>query len=129
MSIIENWKDLDVTVVVEVEDYCVSFKIYEVIGWTQGASGEWDVPDYQRDDAKDCGDWTDSVDDAELFMRGFVKWDGCSNWSFDSTQKCMYHACGRPGLTRIGEVMARCWDWTARTLPTWDKTLTVEQRA
>jgi hypothetical protein len=125
----EIWKELDVTVVAVVEGHSVDFKVYEVQGWVQSESGEWDVPEYEAADAKDFGDSVDSPEGATPLMQGYVKWDGCSNWSFPSTEKCMYHACGRPGLTRVGEVMARCWDWTAQILPAWDKTITAEQRA
>ncbi len=127
----ESWRELDVTVVAVVEPYSVDFKVYEVQGWGESGegTGDWSVPTYEATDAKDCGDWVDSVEGATPLMHGYVKWDGCSNWSFPSTEKCMYHACGRPGLTRLGDVMARCWDWTAQLLPTWDKTLTQEQVA
>ena len=55
----------------------------------------------------------------DLFASGFVKWDGCSNWSFHQDTH-MHHACRREGLTAVGDILARCWDASAGLMPnTW----------
>lgn len=45
-------------------------------------------------------------------IAGYVKWDGCSNWNFPSTNDCMFHGCERSDLTDFGELMAICRDMT-----------------
>jgi len=53
---------------------------------------------------------------AEPEFTGTVKWDGCSDWNF----RYSYHGCCRENLTAVGEVMARCWDWTSELLENFD---------
>lgn len=96
------------------EDYYVEFKIYDVVG-------------YELDNESDCGQstsvyrtiedpyrkYTQKLEEAEIFLKGTVKWDGCSNWLFPD--ECV-HGCSREDLSRIGEVMAYCYDWTDRLI-------------
>jgi hypothetical protein len=57
----------------------------------------------------------------EQFAHGFVKWDGCSNWSFHHGS-CMFHSCDRERLSAIGDILAMCWDRSAELMPdTWWK--------
>ena len=109
-------KDLDFMVVATVKDRCVEFNVYDIVGYVEGAvKGVFDVPRF--------ADGYDAIEDitaANRFLRGRVKWDGCSDWNFDEQDRCMLHACDRNGLQRMGEVMARCWDWTAELLPNFD---------
>lgn len=99
-------QDLSFTVIAMVHSHSVVFTIYEIMAWEEG-----DVPLY--------GDYSDSLETAAVFLHGSVKWDGCSNWHFDAQDACMLHGCSREDLTRMGEVMGRCWDWAAQLLPNW----------
>lgn len=37
----------------------------------------------------------DTFDEADVYMHGFVKWDGCSHFMFnDNAKNCMLHVCG-----------------------------------
>ena len=54
-------------------------------------------------------------EDGEPEMSGGVKWDGCSNW--ETSSECMLHRCDRDGLLKLGQIMARCWEWTSNNLP------------
>lgn len=97
------------TVVAEPHSHHVSFTIYEIVGWSEGTvPGVFDVPE-----------WENALDlaDAEVYLHGDVKWDGCSNWHFDEQDRCMLHGCSRGDLQNLGEVMAQCWDWAAELLP------------
>jgi len=85
-------EDLGFTIVAFTDgDYMVDFHVYEI----------------------DC------EEGAEPYLHGHVKWDGCSNWHFDEQDRAMLHCCSREDLTRIGEVMAACWDWAAELCPKW----------
>jgi len=109
-------KDLDFMVVAAVKDHCAEFDVYDITGYIDGAEkGVFDVPLFDDGYAG-----TKYINLAYRYLRGRVKWDGCSDWNFDEQDRCMLHACDRNGLQRMGEVMARCWDWTAELLPNWD---------
>lgn len=68
---------------------CVNWKIWEIGYWEKDVAFKGD-----------------------LFADGFIKWDGCSNWSFQ-TEQCMFHACDRERLVAVGEALAKCWDESA----------------
>lgn len=53
----------------------------------------------------------------ELWLRGHVKWDGCSNWSF--RDDVMLHFCSRDQLVDVGTLLALCFDYTSKVLPNW----------
>jgi len=113
---IRHMKDLDFTIMATVKDYCVEFNVYDIVGYGEGAvKGVFDVPLFAHDYTG-----VEDIAAADRFLHGRVKWDGCSDWHFDEQDKCMLHACDRKGLQRLGEVAARCWDWTAELLPNWD---------
>lgn len=97
-----HFKDIAYAAVVRLEEeyrLAVYFDIYEIAGETSDG-----VMLYGENAV-------DHVEDAEIYLSGSVKWDGCSNWNFDEQDRgTMLHACSRRHLTNMGEVMARCWD-------------------
>lgn len=50
-----------------------------------------------------------TVEEAEVFLRGSIKWDGCSNFYFPG----MTHRCDRAGLASIGILLGRIFDQCA----------------
>jgi len=117
-SLIKHLPELDFTIVAVTHEYRVDFKIYAVLGWGEGsAPGVYDVPEFYTTE-NDC--LTESIQEAELYLHGEVKWDGCSNWHFDEQDRVMLHGCSRQDVLRFGEVMATCWDWAAKIFgPAW----------
>lgn len=108
--------DLQFTVVATVHSHWVDFAIYDMVSWADDtpawcalveSGGGGRVP-------------VDSLEEAEVYLHGSVKWDGCSNWHFDEQDRVMLHGCGRADVQRFGDVMAMCWDWTAKLLPSWN---------
>jgi hypothetical protein len=116
--LIKHLPELDFTIVAVTYEYRVDFKIYEVIGWAEGATlGVYDVPEFYTTENDRL---TESIQEAELYLHGEVKWDGCSNWHFDEQDRVMLHGCARQDVLRFGEVMAACWDWAAEIFgPSW----------
>lgn len=79
--------------------YSVEVKVWQI--------SFWDGPQF------------DVANKGELFVEGFIKWDGCSNWTFH-TERCMHHHCDREGLEAIGDILAKCWEACAEIIPeTW----------
>lgn len=108
---VRHFPDIGYTVVAEAHSHHVSFKVYEVFGTDSNGIVLWKASDTFGN--APC----DKLEDAEVYLHGDVKWDGCSNWHFDEQDRVMLHGCSRGDLTNIGEVMARCWDWTKEVLP------------
>lgn len=115
-KIIKHFKDLDFTVVAEPNSHYVDYIIYDIKGWVEGDTpGVFDKPlwgDYQVD--------VDDLENAEPYIHGEVKWDGCSNWHFDEQDRIMLHGCCKKDIQRFGDVLARCWEWTAELCPSFD---------
>lgn len=110
--------DLGFTIIATVYSHWVEFILYEIKGWDSSGAPHWN-----RKDA-DTWDPVDSLEESEPYLHGDVKWDGCSNWHFDEQDRVMLHGCGRHDLTKIGEVMGFCWDWTAELCPYWSQSVT-----
>jgi hypothetical protein len=92
-------------------DHWIDFRIYEVAGETdQGA------PLYPTGD----GDFVEDTDTAEELGHGHIKWDGCSDWDFN-TDDCMKHFCGREDVQRFGRMMEHLYDIAAEKMPSYNK--------
>jgi hypothetical protein len=117
-SLIKHYKELNFTVVATPDTHHVNFKVYDITGWEQSSDSKlWDVPCWGTD-------FSSTLDQAEVYLHGSVKWDGCSNWHFDEQERVMLHGCERQQITRYGEVLGLCWDWTAELCPNWNSLIT-----
>ena len=94
-------------------DILVEVVVYEVVGRS--------VPENEvllpRKGAIASGDHASGIDDAEVYLRGDIKWDGCSNWSFDNGGT-MLHFCGPENAVLIGEVFRRVYNIAKEMLDT-----------
>ena len=116
----ERWfEDLDFYGVARVYDYYVEFIVYEVCRGGTTLDKEDDVFLFPSHGSFALNDTVTNFKEAQPYLHGDVKWDGCSNWDIDELNRCMIHGCSREDLLAIGEVMAKCWDWTSEILPAW----------
>lgn len=60
---------------------------------------------------------TDDVSQAEIYLSGGVKWDGCLNWTFDEQERCMLHFCGAKDAVQIGELFRQLYLIAAEVMP------------
>jgi hypothetical protein len=114
MKIAKILLDLGYTIVPEVHDYHVEFKVYKFV-CEQGG-----VFEYQKADSESMN-LTTNLDEAEVYLRGSVKWDGCSNWHFDEQDRVMLHFCDHGDLLNLGVVMATCWEMAEELCPNFDR--------
>jgi len=99
---------MNYTIKAEPSEYWVKYLIYEVAGYTLEPAK---TPLYGEE-------FTTRIEDGYLIASGEVKWDGCSNWEFNT--EVMLHGCNREDLEAIGRALAECWDMTATLCPHWD---------
>ena len=109
------FEDIYYAVLAIPEEYRVEYKIYVL----EGFSGPDGSPLFHRKDSRVSPDSVETIEEADIYAHGSVKWDGCSNWYFDEQDRCMLHGCDRYHLTNLGEVLARCWDMTKDLCPAW----------
>lgn len=110
------------TIAYTVQSHWVDFDVYEIVAHSESEPGKFDVPEYQEIDAVSNLPGVKDLSKAEKFWHGSIKWDGCSNWDFN-TESCMAHFCGKEDAMMIGKLMGRMYEITAEKLPTYDKSV------
>lgn len=55
------------------------------------------------------GPETTDLGEAEVFLHGMLKWDGCMSYSVGGSDYHA-HACTREELIAVGELLAGIWD-------------------
>ncbi len=84
-------------------EYRTRFEVYKIAGTQDDGTLLYD-----RKGATSWPDPVETLDEAQMFLSGDVKWDGCSNWVFEEPP--MIHFCSRQELVDVGLVLAACWD-------------------
>ena len=59
-----------------------------------------------------------SIDEAEVFVSGYIKWDGCANLQFED--KGYLHFCSKEEAENVGKMFGRLYDLAKSMLPTPD---------
>lgn len=116
------------TIAWEVHEHKVSFRAYAIIADSMtDEHGQVDPrPLYHRRGAEDGMDMTFEMSEADVYMAGNVKWDGCSEVTFGEDEDGL-HLCGRGCWSdhvrlvahiwhRAGELMQRVEDFKPLTL-------------
>ncbi len=116
------WTDIGWAVRVQI-DGSLKFEACEI------ASTEWwldgvhhTTPLYERAGALSSGEDTEDIAEAEIVFSGFVKWDGCSHWQWN-TEHCMWHGCGLESIQHMGEAMRRVFILASERVAAWDHDL------
>ena len=86
-------------------EYSMTFEVFEVAGW-------------------ECDEQHTPID-LELYMTGFIKWDGCSHVWFgekeeDQKQDGYLHLCGKAQWDKHCKMMMAVYDLAERTITKYD---------
>lgn len=88
-----------ITVQYEPQGHFVEFTAYEVLG-----VGEDDSQWYWRKGAVSSTDDTSNLSEAEPYIKGSVKWDGCSHFNFGD--EGYLHLCGRDDIDKLANALS-----------------------
>jgi hypothetical protein len=113
--IVRHFNSLGYTVVAKPRGYFVYYDIYAHEGIECGT----EKPLFHKKGSPSYPDPVETVEEADIFAHGDVKWDGCSNWYFDEQDSVMLHGCCKDDVLNIGKILAECWDWTKDICPNW----------
>jgi hypothetical protein len=80
------------------QDHWVDFEVFEVIGL--GDKG----PMFYMDGGNGSSDTVETIDSAEHYTKGFVKWDGCSH-----VEQVESHLCGKSAWVRHRQLLEYLW--------------------
>ena len=114
------WKDIGFYVMAEAQEHWVDLTVYEFSICRSPDDPEWDgvsaiTPGkpplgfvFLKKDADSGTDSVETVEEAQVYLSGSIKWDGCSNLHFgcttildvDGTQK---HFCMKHGNEKAAE--------------------------
>lgn len=114
------WPELPYYVTYEVKSHHADFTAYEVFVMCD-KNGVLSMKDGMPP-LFESGFGSDPVwriEEAEVYLRGFVKWDGCSNWDF-KTNPVMKHFCGRDDFVFVSRLLEKMWDIAAKEIPAWN---------
>ena len=92
-------KKLPKTTIREIEGYCVEAKLVD---------HHVDFVVYE----------SDYPDDQHMYINGYVKWDGCSNWFWDRREyQLQLHFCDIGEIRRFGKLIEAMQRWAAELMP------------
>ncbi len=107
-KIIEHWDDFSITVTFVIHEYHVEFRAVEITAWNIVEGDFRAERGWPKTDGNGPLDIVYDPAQAERFIEGFVKWDGCSEISFDSNM----HLCGKDDINQLADglkrIHARC---------------------
>ena len=109
--IIERFDDIWYSVIVKPSSHHVDYNIHKHTGQMPDKDGDVIIPLYGMN-------YKEEIDEGDFDIGGYVKWDGCSNWS--TNPDCMFHGCSREDISVIGDILSKCWDLTAKYCRVWD---------
>jgi hypothetical protein len=112
-EIVREWRDLGYYLIMEEGDNeCFAdFKVYKIVD---------DKELVFQNKYEDVSFPTTKVEDAEVFVSGSLRWDGCCNFNFDCQDDCMIHTCEREELLNIGVLLSRIWDLGREVISGWN---------
>ncbi len=108
----EGPRDFAYEVAWEAEQYCMRFKAYLICSIP--LEGHPGGPSFRRK-GSDWMDWTENHAEAQPAVDGWIKWDGCSDITFDDT-----HLCGASSFVQYIRMMAWIHAKAAAVIPHWD---------
>lgn len=114
MKIVKHFTNLNFTIAAKPQEYIVEYEIFDHDGITD--NGE---PLFHKRGSISSPDTVESIEEAEVYLSGYVKWDGCSNWYFNEQDRVMLHGCCRDDILRYGLIMAECFDLTKDLCENW----------
>lgn len=112
---IHHLHDLGFTVVADPHEYNVEFKAHPIMGYEK----EWGVGDpfWESEDAAGCVVPAYTLEDADVFLSGSIKRDGCSDWESPSlSENGPLHVCGRDHAEKIGKLLLWLFDHAKQEL-------------
>jgi len=112
---IKHWNGIDFAVwmIRENDNPYVNFKAYEIVGYGVNPSTIL----YHLENYTGSGDETETLDKAQVYLSGSIKWDGCSNMQFDEQENVMLHFCGKHNIEKLGTLLSRLYELAAEMMP------------
>lgn len=116
---IKNFKNTDFTVVVDTENkdseniHSINFKAYiEVAEDADDSSMKY----YLLEKYEPLNDQTDGLENAQIYVSGEIKRDGCSNIRFDQQDRVRLHFCDQDDIENLGKFLSGLYELAAEIM-------------
>lgn len=118
MNEITHWDDIGMSAVTCSDEYEMSFKLHTHMSQDIWQSGKKIADrDFLRKNGNgNSFDTVIDINDAEVFMSGYIKWDGCANLRFDEQDRGLIHICGEENFEDIAEAVHRLYELARTTI-------------
>lgn len=129
------WRDIGYYCVAEVHEHWMDVKVYEFYLYRHFGEQEWDgespvaigqaPPGYafDRDDSSCKPNPVKATAEAQVFLSGSIKWDGCSNLQFDEQDNVCLHFCGKKAAMNVGVLLGRLYELAEKHMPAFDSSI------
>jgi hypothetical protein len=101
--------------------YC-DFVCIECVADDGVADGVFVRPEYKKNGGR-CLDFVSSWQEAEAFLHGTIRWNGCADLAFDQQERVMLHFCGRSDAAKVGKLLDKLYSLSAALIPSWNAEL------
>jgi hypothetical protein len=89
--------------------YLMNWRAYAVVGETETGRKFFNRAGYTS-----SPDPVDTIEEAQIFAEGSVKWDGCCNFEFTDVP---LHTCSRADAGDLGRLLEAIYDLAAEEMP------------
>jgi hypothetical protein len=110
-TVIEDVDEYEI-VVTKIQSHCLYFEVYKVIG--SEASGK---RVYNREGYQSSPDPVNDRDNAQKFIDGSIKWDGCANFTIEDEP---IHFCGPDDAESFGKILPTIYRLGSDLIPSWE---------
>jgi hypothetical protein len=107
---IEHWDDIMYGATFDAHEHYVNVRAFTIYKMSDGSY------EYQDAEAHSSPSPVADIDKAETFVRGSIKWDGCSNLEFNDDE-VMLHFCSKEGAMNVGVLLGRLYDVAREMMP------------
>ena len=115
-TLVETYKDMQLTVKYEFSPTWTDFEAFQIIYTDDnGTHG------YERKGATSSGDEVENISEAQPYIRGVVKWDGCSHYYFGDEEGYL-HLCGKYDIKHITEAIRKIYERSGELMTSRDET-------
>ncbi len=111
------------TLVCESDEYHANITAYEIVGTVESdvLSGVDGAPLisgrlYNKAGSVCLPDPVSKTEDAEVYLKAFIKWDHCADWWFNEG----IHTCSIQDMQNVGALMQAMFNWATENIERFD---------
>jgi hypothetical protein len=107
------YKDLGYVVLYGVERHYITFMVFEILSLEPKI-----LLHAKHEDSRPNP--VETFEDAEVFLAGRIKWDGCADLNWAPDDDGYHHYCSRKQATEIGTLLHRIYELASDAMPNYE---------